>query len=76
VGAEDTKSYAAPGISVSFDRSVCQHATLCWRGLPAVFHPKVPPWITPGEASVADVIAQVQSCPSGALQYELSDQDG
>jgi uncharacterized Fe-S cluster protein YjdI len=64
-----TKSYAADGISVSFDSARCLHAAECARGLPAVFHPKERPWITPAEAAVDEVIAVVQRCPSGALQY-------
>ena len=66
-----TKSYEADGISVSFDNEVCQHAAECWRGLPQVFHPGVRPWITPADASVEEVVAQVERCPSGALQYAL-----
>lgn len=73
MSSETTKAYAAPGISVSFDSARCLHAAECARGLPAVFHPKTRPWITPSEASVAEVIAVVQRCPSGALQYESSE---
>ncbi|MCW2542533.1 MAG: Zinc finger type superfamily protein, partial [Frankiales bacterium] len=68
MGNDTTKSYPAPGISVSFDSARCLHAAECARGLPAVFHPKEPPWITPASAPVADVIAVVKRCPSGALQ--------
>ncbi|MDM1295083.1 (4Fe-4S)-binding protein [Sphingobacterium sp. N143] len=39
--------------------------------LPTVYHPKDRPWITVQHAITAELIDQIQRCPSGALQYEL-----
>lgn len=64
------KAYSAPGVTVTFDGEVCQHAALCVKGLPRVFDTQARPWIQPANASVDEVIAQVQLCPSGALQAE------
>ncbi len=64
------KSYTAAGVTVTFDGEVCQHAGLCVKGLPRVFDTSARPWIQPGEASVDEVVAQVEACPSGALQVE------
>lgn len=76
MSSETTRSYAAPGINVSFDSARCLHAAECARGLPAVFHPKARPWITPAEATVDAVVAVVRRCPSGALQYESGEPEG
>jgi uncharacterized Fe-S cluster protein YjdI len=65
------KSYAAPGVTVTFDGEVCVHAAECVRGLPAVFDTAARPWIQPANATVEQVVAQVRRCPSGALQAEL-----
>jgi uncharacterized Fe-S cluster protein YjdI len=72
VSSETTKAYQSPGITVSFDSSLCRHGGACARGLPEVFHPRVRPWITPTEATPERVAAQVRRCPSGALQYVLT----
>lgn len=73
MGSDTTKGYDAPGITVSFDSSLCQHVGACARGLPQVFHPRARPWITPGEATVDEVVEQVRRCPSGALHFALHD---
>lgn len=63
------QSYDAPGITVTFDPDVCIHSGVCVRGLPDVFDIKRQRWIRP-ELQNADVVAaQVERCPSGALQY-------
>lgn len=62
------QSYEAPGITVTFDPSVCTHSGVCVRGLPAVFDVRRKRWVH-AEAALADeVAAQVARCPSGALQ--------
>ena len=61
--------YEAPGITVTFDPSVCRHSGHCVRHLPAVFDTHRKRWIRP-EAATADEVARVvEGCPSGALQY-------
>ena len=67
------KAYEGKAITVSFDNEVCIHAGECVRGLPAVFDTKRRPWIDPDGASPDQVAAQVERCPSGALQYVLKD---
>lgn len=61
----------APGITVHFNRSICSGAGACVRNLPAVFQSGVKEWIQPAEATVAEVIATVRKCPSGALTYTV-----
>ena len=63
------QTYEAPEITVTFDPDVCIHSGVCVRGLPDVFDIKRKRWIRP-ELQNADVVAaQVDRCPSGALQY-------
>lgn len=61
------RTYTADGIAVTYDASLCFHAAECVRGLPAVFHPDVRPWITPQAADPDAVAEVVDRCPSGAL---------
>ena len=65
--------YAAPGIVVTWEPTRCQHAAECVRGLPAVFDPKKRPWIDPAQASVDDLVATIDRCPSHALGYRTED---
>ena len=66
------RAYPAPGITVWFDAAICQHAARCVAGLPSVFDSGARPWIQPGNAAPDEVAAQVQRCPSGALQYRFT----
>jgi uncharacterized Fe-S cluster protein YjdI len=63
--------YDTPGVTVTFEPDVCIHSGVCLAGLPAVFDIKRKRWVRPELASAADVAAQVDRCPSGALQYQL-----
>ncbi len=63
------RTYVGKDIDVSYDRTLCWHVGLCFRGLPDVFHPGTRPWITPDAADADRVAEQVRRCPSGALQY-------
>ncbi|MGH7751937.1 MAG: (4Fe-4S)-binding protein [Gemmatimonadales bacterium] len=65
------QTYETGEIVVTFDPDVCIHSGKCVLGLPAVFDIKRKRWIRPELASAADVAAQVERCPSGALQYRL-----
>jgi len=65
------QQYETPEITVTFDPRVCTHSGVCVRGLPLVFDVTRRRWIRPELASAADVAAQVEQCPSGALQYRL-----
>lgn len=61
--------YETPEITVTFDPTKCQHTGICVRGLPAVFDIKQRRWVAPEAAPADDVAAQLERCPSGALQY-------
>ncbi|HJU90760.1 MAG TPA: (4Fe-4S)-binding protein [Gemmatimonadaceae bacterium] len=63
--------YETADITVTFDPALCTHSGICLRGLPAVFDVGRKRWIRPELANAGDVAAQVQRCPSGALQFLL-----
>ena len=63
------QTYETDEIVVTFDPAVCVHSAVCVRGLPAVFDVSRKRWVRPDAASAAEVAAQVERCPSGALQY-------
>lgn len=63
------KYYEGEDVTVSFDAKVCKHAGYCVKGLPAVFDTEARPWINPDGADADAVRAQVERCPSGALQH-------
>ena len=65
------QTYETPEITVTFDPNVCIHSGVCVRGLPLVFDVKRKHWVRPELGSAADVAAQVERCPSGALQYRM-----
>ena len=62
------QTYEAPGITVTFDPALCVHSGVCVRGLPAVFDVRRKRWSHAEAASPEAVAAQVERCPSGALQ--------
>ncbi len=68
------KVYAGEEICVSFDLDICQHSGVCTHGLPEVFNVDRRPWISPDEADADRVADIVNQCPSGALQYEWTDE--
>lgn len=67
------KQYTNGEITVVWKPSVCVHSTLCWKGLSEVFNPHNRPWINMKGASTAQIIEQVNKCPSGALSYFRND---
>ena len=67
--AKRLQTYEGDDIVVTFDPSVCKHTGVCVRGLPMVFDVKRKRWIQLEHASADEIAAQVQRCPSGALQW-------
>ncbi len=65
--------YAGKQITIFDNRSICAHAGYCTDGLESVFRMKKEPWIDPDSASVDEIIAVIEKCPSGALSYSIDD---
>jgi uncharacterized Fe-S cluster protein YjdI len=63
--------YDTSEITVTFEPDICIHSGVCVRGLPAVFDVRRKRWVRPELASAAEVAAQVDRCPSGALKYQM-----
>ena len=71
-GRDDRRvTYAGKAITIFDNRALCAHAGYCTDGLKAVFRQRETPWIDPEGASVREIIAIVERCPSGALSYAI-----
>ena len=64
-----TKKYSNGEITIVWQPHLCEHSTLCFRGLPSVFNPRIRPWISADGAETGSIIKQVNKCPSKALTY-------
>lgn len=64
-----TKHYTNGEVTVVWKPGLCIHSKKCWTGLPAVFDPRVKPWVKIDGAGTDAIIAQVDACPSAALSY-------
>ena len=63
------KHYTNDEITVVWQPEICQHSTICWKGLLNVFDPRKKPWINIQGSSSERIAEQVKKCPSGALSY-------
>lgn len=61
-------------ISIIWQPALCQHSGICVRMLPKVYHPKDKPWIQQENATTAELINQINHCPSGALTFEYNNE--
>jgi len=66
-----TVSYAGKNITIHDNRSICAHAGHCTEHSPAVFSMTAKPWIDANADAVAQTVATIQMCPSGALAYSI-----
>ena len=71
---QKTFKYSNADITVTWQPDLCQHSTLCWKGLLQVFNPQQRPWINMDGATTELIIEQVKKCPSGALSYLLNEE--
>ncbi|GAB4395392.1 MAG: hypothetical protein OHK0053_02820 [Microscillaceae bacterium] len=66
------KEYSNGEITIVWKANLCIHSANCVKGLPQVFDTQQKPWINAQRASSAEMMAQVQKCPSGALTYYVN----
>ncbi|MGB1003982.1 MAG: (4Fe-4S)-binding protein [Salibacteraceae bacterium] len=66
---EITKKYIKDELTILWKPKKCIHAAVCVKMLPEVYNPKERPWLKQENASVAELKAQINECPSGALSY-------
>ncbi len=69
----ETKHFEKENITVVWKPNVCIHSGVCVRELPQVYKPKDKPWIQQENATEAELMAQIDKCPSGALSYMRKD---
>jgi uncharacterized Fe-S cluster protein YjdI len=70
------QTYEGDEITVTFDPNVCIHSGVCLRGLPGVFDVRRKRWVAVDAASADAIAAQIERCPSGALQYSRKSGNG
>ena len=69
------KRYTKENLTVIWQPELCIHSKECFKGLPEVFNPANRPWVNMDAESVERIKNQVDRCPSGALSYELDNQE-
>jgi CDGSH-type Zn-finger protein len=62
-------AFSGKDVTIFDNRAICAHAGFCTDGLKSVFRMHAEPWIDPDGAALAEVIATIEKCPSGALSY-------
>jgi uncharacterized Fe-S cluster protein YjdI len=65
------KRYQKDELTIVWEPAKCIHSGICVKMLPEVYDPKAKPWIQQENASVEQLKAQIDKCPSGALSYEM-----
>jgi len=68
-----TIHYTKGDLTVVWKPELCQHSTVCWKGLREVFDPWKKPWVNMDGAEAQQIMEQVSKCPSGALSYIVKD---
>lgn len=63
------KEYSNGEITIRWEPQKCIHAGICVKTLPKVYKPNDKPWIEPSNAKSAELVHQIDNCPSGALSY-------
>ena len=72
----DTHEFPHPSgeLTVIWQPKKCIHSGICVKTLPQIYHPKARPWIKAENASVEELKAQIDQCPSGALSYKINNE--
>jgi len=68
---EKVHSYQKEDLTVFWKPKKCIHSKKCWKGLAEVFKPGERPWIQLENKSKAEIMAQIDKCPSAALSYAV-----
>lgn len=68
------KNYTNGEVTVIWKPDLCTHSANCVNGLGEVFNPQARPWVNMQGATSQRIIAQVETCPSGALSFIINDE--
>lgn len=71
---EKVTKYTSDQITIGYYPDRCTHSGVCTKNLPSVFSMKTKPWVNPDGATVEEIVKLIDSCPSGALFYELAEE--
>jgi len=71
---EKIVEYTNGELTIIWKPEKCQHAGICVKMLPEVYHPKERPWVKPENTTTEQLIAQISKCPSGALTYRMNNE--
>lgn len=63
------KEYVKDDLVIMWEPEKCTHAGICVKTLPNVYNPKEKPWVKPENATVEELMRQIDLCPSKALSY-------
>lgn len=69
------KEYTNGELTIVWENSKCIHAAECIKALPKVYNPQARPWIKIENATTAELKAQVDKCPTGALSYYMNGEE-
>jgi len=69
VEKERVTEFSNGDITIAWRPDRCTHAAKCVGTLPKVYKPGQKPWINPEHATTEELMAQIETCPSGALTY-------
>jgi len=69
--AKKVHSYSNDEITISWNANTCFHSEVCTKNLSSVFNLKQKPWINVNGATKEEIIKLINTCPSGALSYDL-----
>ena len=64
--------YTNGELTIIWQPALCQHAGVCVKMLPKVYNPKERPWVKIENATTAELIEQINKCPSRALSYRMN----
>ena len=60
-------------VTVHYTPVLCSHAGRCSKLAPEVFNPGEKPWVQPENGKLADILAVMAACPSGALRVSVGE---
>lgn len=69
---EKIREYVNGDLTVIWKPAKCIHSGICVKTLPEVYDPDAKPWIKAENATVEELKAQIELCPSGALTYRMA----
>ena len=65
--------YRREGFTINWEPKKCIYSGICVKMLPKVYNPDEKPWIKQDNATIEELIKQIDACPSGALSYTIEE---